>query len=68
VAQGTIRETDVAHALFQGSRIRETTVPLTFPQQMTIQRNLKNTAGAGFQRDLCQILGEGMQQFLCHPR
>ena len=57
----------VAHPLLQCLDVGEAAVALALPYDPAVAADLEHAAGAGDQRHLAQLLGEGGEQLLRHP-
>src|SRR5690606_30525539 len=67
MAQVAVRIDAVAHQLLQDPAVGEAAVALALPDQLAIEADFENAAGAGDEGDGAQLEGEGGEYFLRHP-
>ncbi len=57
----------VAHQLLQLLDVREAAVALALPDQLAVEPDLEDAAGAGTERHVAELEAEGREHFLRHP-
>ena len=68
VAEGLFRRGMVADALLQFGDLGEAPLGLARPDERAVDADLENATGTGDKGDACQLLLEGGEEFLRHPR